>query len=138
MKPEEIRAYGRVYGMLAGIQSLTDIEIERVCFTPSESMKKAIEIRASKMTPEDHEKISEILKDVSPEGGRLTEEETGIFWLAFYKQVGAGRPPKYTEAMVTKSLRLPSSLWEKAAEKAAEKGKSVSEVIRDGLEQYVK
>ena len=90
MKPEEIRAYGRVYGMLAGIQSLTDIEIERVCFAPAESMKKAIEIRASKMTPEDHEKISEILKDVCPEGGRLTEEETGIFWLAFYKQVGAG------------------------------------------------
>lgn len=138
MKPEEIRAYGRVYGMLAGIQSLTDIEIERVCFAPAESMKKAIEIRASKMTPEDHEKISEILKDVCPEGGRLTEEETGIFWLAFYKQVGAGRHPKYTEAMVTKSLRLPSSLWEKAAEKAAEEGKSVSEVIRDGLEQYVK
>ena len=78
-------------------------------------MKKAIEIRASKMTPEDHEKISEILKDVSPEGGRLTEEETGIFWLAFYKQVGAGRPPKYTEAMVTKSLRLTSSLWKKAS-----------------------
>lgn len=37
-----------------------------------------------------------------------------------------------------RSIRVPDALWKAAQEKAAERGESVSDVIRAALERYVK
>lgn len=40
--------------------------------------------------------------------------------------------------MVMRSLRVPESLWDAAKAKADERQESVSDVIREALERYVK
>lgn len=37
-----------------------------------------------------------------------------------------------------RTVRVPDDLWEQAQEKAAEKGETLSEVIRRALEEYIK
>ena len=139
MTAEELSLYGRVYGILAGIRELSTVEINTASFRPVSSLKKAIERRASKMTPEDHERIAALLAGVSETATEpVKEEDTGPFWIAFYKQVGAGRPPKYGEPMTTRTIRVPDRLWKQASEKAAENNNTVSDVIRDALEAYIK
>lgn len=139
MTAEEMSLYGRVYGILAGIRELSAIEINSVPFMPLSSLKKAIERRASKMTPEDHERIAALLARVSASATEpVKEEDTGPFWLAFHRQLGSGRPPKYAEPMTTRAIRVPDGLWRKASEKAATEGNTVSEVIREALTRYIK
>lgn len=139
MTAEEMSLYGRVYGILASVKDLSTVEINTVSFRPLSSLKKAIERRASKMTPEDHDKIADLLAGVSTTAPEpVKEEDTGPFWIAFHKQVGAGRPPKYGEPMTTRTIRVPDKLWKQVAEKAAENNKTVSDVIRDALETYIK
>lgn len=139
MTAEELSLYGRVYGILAGIRELSTVEINTASFRPVSSLKKAIERRASKMTPEDHDRIAALLAGVSETATEpVKEEDTGPFWIAFHKQVGAGRPPKYGEPMTTRAIRVPDRLWKQASEKAAENNSTVSDVIRDALEAYIK
>ena len=139
MTAEELSLYGRAYGILASVKDLSTVEINTVSFRPLSSLKKAIERRASKMTPEDHDKIAALLAGVSKTAPEpVKEEDTGPFWIAFYKQVGAGRPPKYGEPMTTRTIRVPDKLWKQASEKAAENNNTVSDVIRDALEAYIK
>lgn len=139
MTAEELSLYGRVYGVLASIKPLSTAEINTVSFRPVSSLKKAIERRASKMTPEDHDKITALLAGVSKTATEpVKEEDTGPFWLAFHKQIGAGRPPKYGEPMTTRAVRVPDRLWSQASEKAAANNETLSGVIRDALEAYIK
>lgn len=139
MTAEEMSLYGRVYGILASVKDLSTVEINTVSFRPMSSLKKAIERRASKMTPEDHDKIADLLAGVSTTAPEpVKEEDTGPFWIAFHKQVGAGRPPKYGEPMTTRTIRVPDRLWRQAAARAEANGKTLSEIIRSALEDYIK
>ena len=139
MTSEEMRIWGRVYGILAAIKELSDTEINAISFRPMESLKNAIALRASKMTPEDHEKITGLLAFVSQEDtGPNKEEDTGPFWLAFHKQLSAGRPPKYGDPMVIRAVRVPENLWKQASERAEANNKTLSDIIRNALENYIK
>lgn len=46
------------------------------------------------------------------------------------------RPPAAPTVMRT--IRVPAELWEAAQDRAYDEGTSVSEVVRQGLERYVK
>ncbi len=46
------------------------------------------------------------------------------------------RVPK--QPMVMRSIRVPESLWNEAKAKADERGESISDVIREALERYVR
>jgi len=138
MTTEEVRAYGKVYGILNSVVRLSHTEIDTCCFEPAEKLIAAINRREKKLTPEHHERIAALLTEVSPGAvGRLSQEETGAFWLAFHQVQAPGRPLKYDERMVSKTLRVPADLWDQAAEKAGQEGLNVSEIIRRLLTDYV-
>lgn len=40
--------------------------------------------------------------------------------------------------MVLRSVRVPLALWNEARAKADERGESISDVVRDALERYVR
>ena len=135
---EELRALGRVYALLASVQPLTDAEIESVCFTPMESLPAAIKRREKKLSPEKHEAIARLMEGVSPEaGGRVSEPDTGVFWLGFYAQQKPGRPALYADGMKQRSVGLSTAMWDKLATRAEAENKSVSEVIRDAVNKYL-
>lgn len=138
MTTEEVRAYGKVYGILNSVVRLSPTEIETCCFDPMPNLAAAIAKRERKLTPAHHERIAALLADVSPSaGGRLTEPETGPFWLGFYQVQAPGRPTTYEERMASKTIRVPADLWDRAAEKAGQEGSNVSEIIRRLLTDYV-
>lgn len=138
MTHDDIRAFGKVYGILNSVLPLSAGEIEVCCFEPAEHLAKAVQRRERKLTPEHHERIAAIMADVSPgDGGRISEADTGIYWIAFHQIQAPGRPAMYGEAMTNKTLKVPAELWGKAAEKAGQEGNSVSEVIRRLLTEYV-
>jgi len=47
-------------------------------------------------------------------------------------------PNQPRPGVTARAVRLPDELWNAAKEKAAERGESVSDVIRRSLERYVK
>ena len=53
------------------------------------------------------------------------------------KPLGRGRPPLGEAAKAVESVRLDRSLREQTAERAAEEGVTVSEIIRRALRQYL-
>lgn len=138
MTHDDIRAFGKVYGILNSVLPLSAGEIEICCFEPAEHLAKAVQRRERKLTPEHHERIAAIMADVSPDaGGRISEADTGIYWIAFHQIQAPGRPAMYGEAMVPKTIKMPAELWDKASKKAGQEGDSVSEVIRRLLTEYV-
>ena len=138
MTHDDIRAYGKAYGLLNSVLRLSSGEIETCCFEPAERLAKALQRRERKLTPEHHERLATLLVDVSTEAaGRISEADTGIFWIAFHQVQAAGRPAMYGEAMVNKTIKMPADLWDKAAEKAGREGTNVSEIIRRQLTEYV-
>ena len=139
MTHDDLRAYGKVYGILNSIIRFSAVEIETCCFEPAERLKAAIAKRERKLTPEHHERIAALLANVSPDAaGRISEADTGIFWIAFHQIQAAGRPALFDERMVSKTVRIPADLWDKAAEKAGQQGTNVSELIRRYLAEYVR
>lgn len=40
--------------------------------------------------------------------------------------------------MVMRSIRVPAALWEAAKQKADDNGESISDVVREALEKYVR
>lgn len=138
MTHDDIRAFGKVYGILNSVLPLSAGEIEVCCFEPAEHLAKAVQRRERKLTPEHHERIAAIMAEVSPDvGGRISEADTGIYWIAYHQIQAPGRPSRYGEAMVNKTIKMPAELWDKTSEKAGQEGNSVSEVIRRLLTGYV-
>ena len=37
-----------------------------------------------------------------------------------------------------RAIRIPDDLWQRAREVSTERGESISKIVRDGLERYVK
>lgn len=40
--------------------------------------------------------------------------------------------------MVMRSIRVPASLWDEAKARADERGESISDVVREALERYLR
>lgn len=138
MTTEEIRTYGKIYSLLNSVMRLSPHEIDTCCFEPAEKLIASISRREKKLTPEHHERIAALIAEVSPGAvGRLTQEETGAFWLAFHQVQAPGRPTTYDERMISKTIRVPADLWDRAAEKASQEGSNVSGIIRRLLTDYV-
>lgn len=68
---------------------------------------------------------SEFFAAVERRANRLVEDE-------------ARRSVPNTPGTPRRTIRVPDSLWDAAAAKAAERGESLSDVLRRALERYVK
>jgi hypothetical protein len=138
MTTDEIKAFGQIYGILDGLLRLTAMESKLAPFDPAGQLPKALTRRMKKISEETNQRIAEISARISPDAvGRLTQEETGAFWIGFYAAPRpVGRPALNGERMVSKNIRIPADLWDKAAEKAGQHGTNVSELIRRYLSEY--
>lgn len=134
------RAFGKAYGLLNAVKSLTQAEMFNARIRPMYSFAKIHNTRVTKLSQEKADMLAEIMADIPEDFGArpLTLAEQAEWEIGWFQWQKGGRPALSGSPMTPRQIRVDDKLWEAVKKKAEEEEKNVSEIVREALAQYCK